>query len=122
MSNILNVNKNDELDKVIQANKYVVLDFYADWCGPCKALAPVIQDVSKELADVTFIKIDVDQAEELKQMFKISSIPTLVYFKDGQEVNKTFGFIPKPILLNNVNNLKAVENVSPAATEATETK
>lgn len=121
MSNILKVNKNDELDKVIQANKYVVLDFYADWCGPCKALAPVIQDVSKELADVTFIKIDVDQAEELKQMFKISSIPTLVYFKDGQEVNKTFGFIPKPILLNNVNNLKTVENVSTTA-EAIETK
>ncbi|MBE4703840.1 thioredoxin [Spiroplasma platyhelix] len=107
MSNILKVSKNDELDKAIQENKYVVLDFYADWCGPCKALAPVIQDVSKELDDVTFIKIDVDHAEELKNLFKISSIPTLVYFKNGQEVNKTFGFIPKPTLLNNVNNLKS---------------
>lgn len=107
MNNILKINKNDELNKVIQENKYVVLDFYADWCGPCKALAPIIQDLSKELGDVTFIKIDVDHAQELRESFKISSIPTLVYFKNGQEVNKTFGFIPKPTLLNNVNNLKS---------------
>lgn len=106
MSEILKISKNDDLNKVIQENKYVVLDFYADWCGPCKALAPIIKDLSKELDDVRFIKIDVDHAEELRQNFKISSIPTLVYFKDGQEINKTFGFIPKPALINNVNNLK----------------
>lgn len=106
MSDILKINKNDDLNKIIQEHKYVVVDFYADWCGPCKALAPVIQDVSKELNDVKFIKIDVDHAEELRQSFKISSIPTLVYFKDGQEITKTFGFIPKPTLVNNVNNLK----------------
>lgn len=106
MSNILNINKNDELDKLLQENQHVVVDFYADWCGPCKALAPVIEDIAKELNDVTFVKVNVDQAEELKDNFKISSIPTLIYFKNGQEINKTFGFIPKPILLNNINNLK----------------
>lgn len=106
MTKILNINKNDKLDQVLQENKYVVVDFYADWCGPCKALAPIIDDISKELNDVTFIKVNVDHAEELKENFKISSIPTLIYFKNGQETNKTFGFIPKPVLLNNINNLK----------------
>lgn len=106
MSNILNINTSQELNKIIQEKQYVILDFYANWCGPCKALSPVLQDISNELNDVTFIKIDVDKAEELRETFKISSIPTLIYFRNGQEVNKTFGFIPKPILLNNINNLK----------------
>ncbi|MGL5268747.1 MAG: thioredoxin [Spiroplasma sp.] len=107
MSNILNISQNDELDKILQKNKYVVVDFYADWCGPCQALVPIIEDISKELSDMIFIKINIDHAKELKEIFKISSIPTLIYFKNGQEVNKTFGFIPKSVLLNNINNLKS---------------
>lgn len=106
MSKIITVNKVEDLDKILKANKYAIADFYADWCPPCKALAPIFEDLSKEVADVTFIKINVDHSEELKDKFKISSIPTLIYFKGDQEANKTFGFVPKPNLLNNLNNLK----------------
>lgn len=106
MSKIITVNKVNELNQVLKENKYVIADFYADWCPPCKALAPILEDLSKEVNDVTFIKVNVDHSEELKDKFKISSIPTLIYFKDNQESTKTFGFIPKPTLLNNLNNLK----------------
>lgn len=106
MSKIITVNKVDELNRVLKENKYVIADFYADWCPPCKALAPILEDLSKEVTDVTFIKINVDHSAELRDKFKISSIPTLIYFKDNQESTKTFGFIPKPTLVNNLNNLK----------------
>ncbi|MCL6429200.1 Thioredoxin 2 [Spiroplasma sp. JKS002669] len=106
MSKIITVNKVEELNKILKANKYAIVDFYADWCPPCKALAPIFEDLSKEVDDVTFIKINVDHSEELKDKFKISSIPTLIYFKDDQEATKTFGFVPKPTLLSHLNNLK----------------
>ncbi|MDQ7982655.1 MAG: thioredoxin [Spiroplasma sp.] len=106
MSKIIRVNNVNELNKVLKENKYVIADFYADWCPPCKALEPILENLSKEVTDVTFIKIDVDHSKELRDKFKISSIPTLIYFKDNQETTKSFGFIPKPTLLNNLNNLK----------------
>ena len=73
----------------------VVVDFFATWCGPCKMLSPIIEELGESLDDITFIKIDVDKHEDLARRFGVMSIPTLVFFKDGKEVKKHIGFIPK---------------------------
>lgn len=105
MSNI--IKNKQELNEVIAKDKFVVVDFYADWCGPCKALAPVIEELSISETDVTFVKVNVDDSKDLANEYGISSIPTLVYFKEGKELSeKTFGFLPKPKLLTIINNLK----------------
>ena len=73
----------------------VVVDFFATWCGPCKMLSPIIEELGESLDDITFIKIDVDKHEDLARRFGVMSIPTLVFFKDGKEVKKHIGFISK---------------------------
>ena len=78
-----------DFDAIIRENKKVVVDFYAEWCGPCKKLSPVIDALSKEMNDVVFLKINVDQHEGLSNKFGISGIPTLILFKDGQKVGQT---------------------------------
>ena len=77
----------------------VLVDFWATWCGPCRMLAPVLEEVANDRPELTIVKVDVDEAGELASKFGISSIPTLIHFKDGKEVGKTLGFMPKPKLL-----------------------
>lgn len=72
----------------------VVVDFYADWCGPCKMLAPVFEELSKELP-AKFIKIDVDNSQDVAARFQVASIPTIAILKDGKEVDRIIGFMPK---------------------------
>ncbi|QZX49072.1 thioredoxin [Mycoplasma sp. E35C] len=88
-----------EFEQLIKDNKKVVVDFYADWCGPCKMFGPVFEQVSKEKTDWTFIKVNVDEAEELSIKYQVASIPTLYTFKNGEIENKKIGFIPKEVLL-----------------------
>ncbi len=77
----------------------VLVDFYADWCGPCKMIAPILNDVQEEMQDkVKIVKVDVDADGDLAQRFDVMSIPTLILFKDGKPVNRT-GFLPKPALI-----------------------
>ena len=87
-----------EFEDVLTQNEKVLVDFYADWCGPCKMLAPVLEDVSKEHEDIAFIKVNVDQVSDLAAKFNIMSIPTLIAFKSGNMVKQTMGFMPKPEL------------------------
>lgn len=87
-----------EFEDVLANNTKVLVDFYADWCGPCKMLAPVLEDVSKEHEDIAFIKVNVDQVSDLAAKFNIMSIPTLIAFKSGNMVKQTMGFMPKPEL------------------------
>ena len=75
-----------------------VVDFFATWCGPCKMLAPVFESVSEELDEAMFVKVDIDQSLELAQKFGISTVPTMMIFKDGQVVDKLVGFMPKDSL------------------------
>lgn len=73
----------------------VLVDFWASWCPPCKMLSPVVDEVAEEATDVKVCKINVDEQPELAMKFKVASIPTLIVFTDGVEVNRSLGFIPK---------------------------
>ena len=76
----------------------VVVDFFATWCGPCKMLAPVFESDSEELNNDKFVKVDIDESLELAQKFGISTVPTMMIFKDGKVVDKLVGFMPKESL------------------------
>lgn len=77
----------------------VLVDFFATWCGPCKMLGPVLEEIAKEQTDLKIVKVDVDQHESLAQQFGIMSVPTLVLYKDGRPVKQMSGFMPKDALL-----------------------
>ena len=84
-------------NEVLRSDKSVLLDFYADWCGPCKMLAPVLHEIAEENAGALKVgKINVDEQMELAMRFQVSSIPMLVVFKDGKVVAKSVGYRPKP--------------------------
>lgn len=78
--------------EVLQADKPVLVDFYADWCGPCKMMAPVVEKMAEELADIAIIgKLNVDENEEIAMKYSVMSIPTLIVFKNGNPVQKLVG-------------------------------
>ena len=82
--------------EVLHSDKPVLLDFYANWCGPCKMLAPMLREIAEENADTLKVgKINVDEQMELAMRFQVDSIPMLVLFKDGKAVAKTVGYRPK---------------------------
>ena len=80
---------------VIDSKKKVLVDCYADWCGPCRMLGPIVEEVSDENTDCEFYKLNVDEAEEISMKYGIMSIPTLLVFNNGELVNKSVGLIQK---------------------------
>ena len=78
----------------------VFVDFYADWCGPCKMMGPIVEEVEKELTDISFIKVNVDNAEEIAMRYGIMSIPTFFLFKEGQLNKKMVGGHSKQEVVN----------------------
>lgn len=100
------INKNEFKNLVIEKEGLKLVDFYADWCGPCRMLGPVLEDLSQDINDVEFFKINVDNDGELAQAYQVSSIPTLILFKDGKIVDKKIGFLPKDVLVEWINTNK----------------
>lgn len=91
----------EDFDKEVLGHKGVsMVDFYADWCGPCKMLSPVVEMVSEERPDVTVFKIDVDKAPDLAAKYKVFSIPFVMVFKDGELYKKSVGAVSKNELLS----------------------
>ena len=84
-----------------------VVDFFADWCGPCKMLSPVLEQLSEEMDEsVEFIKINIDENLSLAQEYGVTTIPTLIYLKDGKEQDRTIGFVPKDSIKDKISNIK----------------
>ncbi len=85
--------------KEVTKNNLVLVDFFAPWCGPCKMLSPILDEVAKEQQDFSIVKVNVIEEEELAQQYNIFSIPTLIVFKDGEVVATQTGFMPKDALI-----------------------
>ena len=91
----------DNFDEVVlSAAKPVLLDFWASWCGPCKMLSPIVEEISEENEDIIVGSVNVDEEAALAMQFGIRSIPTLIVFKDGQVANQGIGFMPKQCVLS----------------------
>ena len=79
------------------------MDFWATWCGPCRMISPILDELEEEMADqITVVKVNVDDADEIAAQFRIMSIPTLLFFKNGQIVDKTVGAMPKAVLAEKI--------------------
>ncbi len=76
----------------------VLVDFFATWCGPCKMLGPVLEDLASDRSEVEIVKVDIDENENLAKSYGIMSVPTLMLFKDGQLIDQKVGFLPKELL------------------------
>ncbi|WP_434798308.1 thioredoxin [Terrisporobacter vanillatitrophus] len=102
MAKIVNSN---EFKEAIKEEGVVVVDFFATWCGPCKMLAPIFEELSNEMEGKTqFIKVDVDQSVDIAREYGIQSIPTMAILKDGQPVETMVGFLPKDVIKSNIEN------------------
>ena len=92
---IINLTKDSYHNEVMETEKVVVIDFWATWCGPCKMMAPVVEEVAKDYPDVKVCKVNVDEEPELSNAFKIVSIPTIVVIKNDEIIDSVVGYRPK---------------------------
>ena len=92
---------NSSFKEIIKSNTLVLVDFYAPWCGPCKVLSPILKEVKDEVEDaVKIIKIDVDRNQPLAARYQVMGVPTMILFKEGQQVWRQSGVVPKNELLS----------------------
>lgn len=97
---VINGSKDNFEKEVLKSEKKVLVDFNATWCGPCKMMGPVIEELSEEMKNIKFVSVDVDDEDELAETYGVSSIPCLVLFENGKEVSRNVGFMPKDELEN----------------------
>ena len=96
---IVKVNSSNFNEVVLKNEDNVIVDFYADWCGPCKMIAPLLEEIANERRDITIAKINVDESPELAQNYRIVSIPTLLSFKNGEAKSIKVGYCTKEAIL-----------------------
>lgn len=99
---VLNENNFDDMIK----EGMTLVDFYADWCGPCKMLSPILEEYEKEQTDVKVLKVDVDKFIDVASKYSVLSIPTIILFKDGELIEKKVGFMTKEMINTWVNEKK----------------
>ena len=97
---------NTTFDELLQDDKLVIVDFWAVWCGPCRMIGPILDEISEEMADkVTVVKCNVDDCEDIAMRYRIMSIPTLLFFRGGEIVDRHVGAVPKAALEDKINSL-----------------
>ncbi len=96
---VIHANKNNFQEVVLNSEKPVLVDFWAPWCGPCRMVGPILEEIAAERPDVQVVKVNVDEEPDLAGQFQIMSIPSLLVFKDGEVVNQSVGARPKAQIL-----------------------
>lgn len=104
-----NINEIEFKDKLLEKDKVILVDFWAEWCNPCKMLTPVLEKLDGEITEVEFMKINVDNHGNIADYYSIGSIPTLLMFKNGEMINKIVGFKPEVVIKNEI--LKAIGEI-----------
>ena len=97
---VIHINKSNFQNEVLNSEKPVLLDFWAPWCGPCRMVSPIVDEIAEERKDIVVGKVNVDEEIELAARFQVMSIPTLLVFRNGQMVNRSVGACPKQEILS----------------------
>lgn len=101
--NVLKVTSENFEKEVLNSDKTTIIDFYADWCGPCKMMSPIIDEIAEENENVKVGKLNVDEAQDIAGKYNVMSIPTIIIFKDGEEISRFVGVTSKENILNALN-------------------
>ena len=96
---VINITRNNFQNEIINSDPPVLLDFWAPWCGPCRMVGPILEEIAGERSEIKIGKINVDEQPELASQFRVMSIPTLIVIKDGKIVNQSMGAKPKNAIL-----------------------
>lgn len=99
VENIVYVNSSEELQDEVDENDSVIVDFYADWCGPCKLMNPVLEEIAEENEDVVVVKVDIDEAQQLAADHNVRSVPTFMFYHEQEQANHKIGVQDKSDML-----------------------